>query len=730
MILFAKDWRKYNTAKPDFKTTNKSFIKAASIYKTIGVKNHTFMLTLLDQRLVGIDPFSPNLTSEVCKAIATECYRNPWYYFREMARVPAASGATPRRFEANRGNMALIWLFFNGITVMLIQIRQTGKSVSSDTIMNYLLCIRGRGVDIQLITKDDTLRTKNLERIKEMEALLPGYMRHRTKHDRGNTERITVKAFGNSYQGYVGNRSPKLAFNLGRGMTSPIMQFDELSSLPNNKITLEAALPAGSAARDQARADGDPNGTIYTTTVGIKSTKEGMHSFNISQSSAIWTERLVDSRNKEELERTIRGMSPSKKLRVYCEFDHRQLGYSDEWLSRTIEDSEGDGETADADFFNKWGEGSSSSPLNKDELSKIKSSARPDSFTEISPVNMYVTRWYIAESEIESIMAKDDHAMAIDSSDAGGGDDTSLLIVNMRTGAVAAAATYNESNLILLSEHFLSFIIRFPRLLTIVERKSSGPTIIDYIVLGLMAKGINPFLRMYNTIVNSAIENKNLFEMCKNASGEALKRLTEKHKKTIGFSTSGGGITSRSELYGSTMKQAAKNAGHCVYDRKTVNQICALIVKNNRVDHPEGGNDDCVITWLLGYWVISKASNLSEYGVDVSRLLSGVTKDSKETKEYKDKGIQDSILKDLSFLRSKYISEDSFVVKARIMFKIEKLRRAITDEYIESLSVSGMMESYKRIEEIDEIRNLHFNKNQDNYNNSFDSFDVGFEGFW
>jgi len=85
--------------------------------------------------------------------------------------------------------------------------------------------------------------------------------------------------------------------------------------------------------------------------------------------------------------------------------------------------------------------------------------------------------------------------------------------------------------------------------------------------------------------------------------------------------TSGSGVTSRSELYSSTLISMLKYTGNCIYDQKLIGQISALIIKNNRIDHPEGGNDDMVIAGLLSYWILTHGKNLNLYGIDTSSLL-------------------------------------------------------------------------------------------------------------
>lgn len=79
MILFLDDWKNYPTASLHLETTNKSFIRLASVYRSMGIKNHAFMLTLINPNLRYVDPFDPNLTMEQMAEIALEASVNPFF---------------------------------------------------------------------------------------------------------------------------------------------------------------------------------------------------------------------------------------------------------------------------------------------------------------------------------------------------------------------------------------------------------------------------------------------------------------------------------------------------------------------------------------------------------------------------------------------------------------------------------------------------------------------------
>jgi hypothetical protein len=182
MILFRNDWRYYPEAVIHETTSNESALILASKLKKMGVLNNSFFLALYDRSLLNVDPYSSSLTIDQMERIGLEIRLNPWYFFREIARAPAISGIDPDMVEFNRGNLSLWWSFFNHITYILIQPRQTGKSFSTDLLMTLLMGFLCNNTNINLLTKDDDLRIKNIERLKNIYSELPDYLKLKTKN--------------------------------------------------------------------------------------------------------------------------------------------------------------------------------------------------------------------------------------------------------------------------------------------------------------------------------------------------------------------------------------------------------------------------------------------------------------------------------------------------------------------------------------------------------------------
>lgn len=741
MILFLQDWLRYPGSKPNYDTKNESYLKLAGTYYAMGVKNYAFMLALHDQSLKDVDPFSPFLTELEMVKIGIECKINPWYYFREIAKVPARSGSDAVPLLANRGNIALYWCFFNHVMTYLVQIRQTGKSISTDVLDSYLLNIRCRGTTINLLTKDDALRSENIQRLKDIIDEMPFYLKQRSKKDLDNTELINISSLGNWYKAHLPQKAKKFALNTGRGMSSPIFRVDEGPFQANIEISLPAALAAGVAMRNKARANNEPYGTTLTTTAGKKDDPDGRYFYQQICAAAEWTEKFFDAKDATELEVMIRAVSRGlkEKMRVGDEvirgefavnitMNHRQLGYDDAWLLTALEETKSVGDAADRDFFNRWTSGSLSSPLSIQQMEIIRGSQKEPLYVEDCKIGSFRVpcRWYIPKDSVEMYMAKNSSILSADTSDGAGGDDISLSLTDVKSGMLIASFNVNQVNLLAFSEWVCErWIIQCPNVTLIPERRSSAIALIDHLLLILPDRGIDPFKRIFNRIVNDPDENKTAYEEIKLPLSRRPHDIYVRYKKAFGWATSGGGMTSRSDLYSTTLISAARNCGHMVNDKTTIDQILSLETRNGRVDHAPGEHDDAVIGWLLGHWMLTKAKNLLHYGIQVTDILSRnrggsenggvITKEQREQIFYRDK------IKDLL---GKLEQEQNEIISMKIENELRFYNSKLIIEENEVLSLDELISKTKETKKqniISKNRNHYGTGIYDRYTNSYTS---------
>ena len=652
MVLFESDILMYPNAIYDVKTKNASFIHVCGLYKEMGVSNHLFPLTLLQPELQGVDPHSLSLPQDIKLKIAFECKYNPWYYFREVALVPPQAGVTPVMLRANRGNIALIWCFLTHIGFILIQPRQTGKSLSVDELMIYLSYIILDNSTINMITKDSTLRTTNIERLKKIRDLLPGYLYVKNHKDADNSEKLTNVARGNTYTAGVGRSSEAGAINLGRGSSAPIAHIDEAPFISHIDVTVPALLAAGTAAREEAAANGLPYGTLFTTTAGKRNSKSGKYMYDLLQGACVWRESLYDCRNEEELHKTVLANATGKLALINGTFSYSQLGKTKEWLFKAITEAFSTGDDANRDFFNVWTAGSMRSPLSIKVNEIINASDMEPLWTETTKYG-YLWNWYIPKDEVDAGLLSGRYVLGNDTSEAVGRDAIALVLMDTRDMAVVGAMLVNETNLQNYSKWVCSFLVRFKTVTYIIERKSTAAGIIDYLITELPKYGINPFKRIYSKLVDKQEERKQDFAaVCMSPMQSA-----SVYKADFGFMTTG---ASRALLFGNVLQQVAKNAGHLVRDRQLSNEIRALVIKNERIDHVNSGHDDMVISWLLCAWLLTSSRNLRFYGITSEFLLTEVNKKEDEKLDGHDL----------------FLKDESNKAKARIEILTGKLSKA------------------------------------------------------
>ena len=141
------------------------------------------MLEIVDISLVHVNPYAvddkgnPTLTKDEVLRILAECRRNPWYYLREICRIPDQGNPNGVPYKANRGNIAQAWCIVHGIDSLLCLQRQQGETQSALAIQTWIYSFGTSGFTFIFVNKDFDNAKENLIRMKDQIDLLPKYMR-------------------------------------------------------------------------------------------------------------------------------------------------------------------------------------------------------------------------------------------------------------------------------------------------------------------------------------------------------------------------------------------------------------------------------------------------------------------------------------------------------------------------------------------------------------------------
>lgn len=699
MILFLEDWKKYPRAIVDDRTSNKTFLELADKYNQMGLKNYFFHLALMQPELQGIDPYDPDLPVEIMAKINLEARYNPWYFYREIFRLPSQGGDVPDPLRANRGNIGAYWCYYNHVDIGLTQPRQTGKSVGADGINTHVSQVAGRNATFTLFTKDHELRSKNIQRLKDMRDLLPFYMNPYQKNiDTNNPYGISVDLHNNKVLTGVAQNSESAALNAGRGMTSESNQVDEGPFCKYINITIPAFLSSGNAARENAARHGSFFGNIFTTTAGKLDTVEGKYMYDLFKGGMSFDElKLFDLKDNSQLKRVVETQSDKKPL-VYISLSHRQLGYSDEWLYTKMLESNSIGDEADRDYMNRWTTGSLRSPLSQKLLETIKDNKRSPDHIQITD-RMYLINWYIPENQIEQRLASGKFVLGNDMSEAVGKDAVTLYLTDSQTLETIFTVRISESNIYTFIDWFVEKImVKYENIVCIPERKMVGVVLIDTLIVKLIALNINPFKRIYNTIVEDGLHNTD--EEYRFIHREPMtwpSYVADKYKQKFGYGTAGSGRHKRDNLYVETLSRAADLCATKLADDDLCTEIAHLVVKNGRIDHAAAGHDDMVIAWLLAMWFLLHSKNLDYYGIynPASRARGLTEKEAEDAlpvgwariEHDKNKEVVDRI----KVLLEKLDNEESQFRAEAYEAQIRSLSRRVVSDQLESRTINDFI---------------------------------------
>lgn len=690
MILFENDFFGKH-AYVDTKTQNHSFIKTSIVLKRMGISNYKFMLSIYQPDLMGVDPHDPTLTKDIKMKIAYECKINPWYYFREVVRIPTP-GSDPVQFQLNRANMCLIWFYYNNIDIYQVIPRQTGKTMGTIAIHSHVIYIMGKNISVSMLTKDNLLRQENVSRLKDIRDGLPDYLVFKQTKDSDNKEGISYTAFGNRYLTFVAQNDLAGADNLGRGMTTPTQHFDEVGMFKNIAVTYPVALNSTNAAVETAKANNQPHSNILTTTAGKLDTPEGRFAHSLLSNALTFSEKLYDVKDREELKEIVdKGSSNGM---VYSVFSYLQLGKTHEWFKEKSSRSNATQDDIDRDYLNIWKLGTMKSILSQEMLGRLKAAEKEPLYTEL--VEGYVVRWYIEKYFVQSNHYKDiPLILGMDSSENIGRDFTALVLMDARDMSLVATVRCNESNIIKMAMFISNLLLKYEKTLFIPERHSTGAAIIDLVVLELQKHGINPFRRIFSQVIQNK-DDKQFANFPTNGRDAVDGRV----RKFFGFKTTG---STRPYLYKTVFNKALELNVDKFCDKDLIEEISTLSVKNGRIDHLASGHDDMVIAYLLACYVLFAGKNLDFYGIDQKLLLSQVSESTSE--EETEVGYQQRLRIQIQDLETKINSANSELVRMSLIKKMNGLK-LLVDPSVPAIISSDISEEKKRVEE-DALKQRH-----------------------
>ncbi len=666
MLLFQSDYDTHSGI-IDTSTKNYSFLRMVGVLEKMGIKNNMFFLYLKHPELVNYDPH--NLTdpsNELRLIILDETKSNPWYFMREIIRMPSAGG-DPIRYILNRANLGFTWLFLNSTNFFGTIPRQTGKSAGVAAIIAWLLYFLYRNTTVGLFAKDTDLVHESIAGVKNIRKGLPDWMLNLTPQDTDNKEGISYDALNNTYKTFVAKPELIAAKKQGRGERLAVEFWDEFAFYKNNEHSFPSATAASDKAQAQVRETGYPACNIITTTAGRISEPAGAFAYGVKQGCVRFTERFYDVENKQALRDLV--VQNSLNRMVYVEFSHKQLGYDDEWLADKLIGKPRD--IIEMDYLNIWQLGTETSIVPAELLDKLtKSQREPVEFTQTGPLTI---KWYVERSIIEQPENKRKaYIVGLDTSDNVGQDFTTMVITDPTDLTIVATCRCNVANFVHVVNCVIEVMKMLPNCVLIPERNKNGAVLIDILIDYMLKQGENPFKRIYNTFIQDFCDRTPSLNNIDLSDGS--------NRKRFGFNTSSSN-DSRNTLYGRVLVTMLGHMASRLFDVDLATEIKGLVVRNGRVDHPAGCHDDlCVAMLLCGYFAFF-GKNHYMYGIPSDEILRNVSA-SGEQVDAEVKERQLAIRRRVGELRALVASCSNSMVKASYERELRMLEAQVDDSIL------------------------------------------------
>lgn len=602
----------------DWKTHNKSFIRTYKDLQKKGIKNNRFFLRLYDRGLQGVDPYAAVIPVDLQLRIILECFINPWYWLREICRIP--EDGTPIipgggvQYQLDVNNLACWYLFLNGIDHYQSKPRQCGKTQNALAEQNYAFHFGALSTTFLFFNKDQNLAKTNLYRFKTQRDLLPSWMQmksvltedHKTDKGIDNITSLMNPVTKNIIRVMPKAINDENANIIGRGYTAAFHHFDEVDFIPHQITIMHASSFAYSTASEKSWNNGGLACRIFTSTPGDANSATGKAANQWVNNMFKWDDSCFD-RPINELIKEIN--TPGKTAVVFVEHSWKQLKKSVKWYEKQCRLVNYVEDKILNEIELKRIAGNSLSPFKRSDLLYISRHLK-EPIDKIRVLNGFHP-WLI----YEELNPEYPYIMAVDPAEGLDGDNSAVTLINPFTLHPSAEFQCPFINPPVFAQMMIDFADEYcPKCMFVVE-SNKGRDIINH----LMASHYSEQVWYDADKINSKIVDVH--------DEYGAERQAALNRRALGFVTS---PSSRPHLFG-ILENIMYEDKEKLCTAYLSNDVAGLIRKpSGRIEAGDGFHDDNIMSYLIGLRVYYAADNLEEFGI-----IRGMTEPIKDTPKSK-----------------------------------------------------------------------------------------------
>ena len=691
----------------DTETNNLSFLQVASDLKKLGIKNNMFFLRLYDKGLQGIDPHGPitAMSNELCQRIMAECIRNPWYYLREVCRIPDQGNSNGIPYKLNRANLAATWCFVNNIDHYLTIPRQIGKTQSILANLTWAYLFGTTNSSFAFFATSQELASENLERLKAQRELLPSYLQLRqdcvvdqvlgTKDNEiDNIRKIYNPLTKNTIVTKPKASSKEAAVKLGRGNTLPITYMDEAEFINFIDEIMMASGPAFSTAAANAERNGAAYCRILSSTPGDLDSPAGQAAQKILDKTCRWSEQFYDLGPEKAKE--IINANAANNI-VYIEYSYKQLGLGEEWFRKLCALVNGDPTAIRRELLLQRIRGSKDSPFSEEDLMAIQE-IRPIVVEEHYIMDIYQLNVY------KELNPKVPYLVGVDVATGVNNDSTAVSVVNPYTLQIDAEFRSPIMGYPDLKRFLYQMVKKYiPNCVLCIEKNHGGDAVIQDLRESVLNRNI------YHSMSKELVDDNN----AKMNKGH-IEREVERRRNYGVFTGTKSRALMIDLLFLTVQENKDRLTSHYVID-----DILKLVRKNGKVQAAAGEHDDSIMSYLIALYVYTYGKNLNRWGIVQGMKEPGYNGDKAQEEDAMQYAMNNLSEEDMMFFQAQIMaSQAASTYEAQMRKEAQQWSR-------QSEIIDKQINATTRVEDIEkEDLNYDFDKRDRNSNpfllNEFD----------
>lgn len=573
--------------------------------------NHKIPLILFDRALMHVDTDDDGLSYEMKTRIANECRINPFYYFREVARVLDEKENKLVRYQMTLATYAFLWLYCQCFNTFKELPRQMGKTFDIVNTCGYEWSVGSRNSMILVVHYRRSDAEKNRNNMIEAANKIPKYLKvhnivKRVKKGKevweegpdltgGSKVVVANEFFNNKLKVTAVGKSDTSASQVGRGDTLPFVVIDELNYIVKAMVVLAAAQFAHGMASILKDRAGERYGMHFMSTAGELNTQSGKDMYHLVHDEMCKFDPVFFGYSYDDLKTTLE--KNSSKMFFYITFQYYELGFGEDWVDKAIAKSP-NREKFQQDILNVWLSGNKASIFGVNALTRIRTMSQKALHVTFmyKKFNKFVyfpkDRNITFEEKIKSVKAMN---IGIDISNGTSNDSSVMVAVDLETARPVFVYKNNQLNaldfsilIIDITKYLLSLN---PDMVLTLNVENDGP-----------GQAVIPILR------KDAVVEKHLFRLqsfIDKYKGYVVKATTKKINNDVEIIYGTGMRKWRNQLTNVLLFDLVDKYPYAFQWDEGYNELTTLIRKagasDGKIQAASGFHDDCIMATLHAY---------------------------------------------------------------------------------------------------------------------------------